>query len=385
MRTIPVMILILVCFLSVTSCSKEKDLNYTLTEKDGIKYFSNQNRPSDPDLTIEPKLIFTIDGDSDTGDSTRIFTSTSDMDIDDDGNIYIFDNIKGSIKKFDSSGNYIKSFGKRGQGPGEFPVAFDLVVQNGIIYVQSFTNLQMVKFDPDGNYIENVPYESGGLVVGEGLRSVPGSPNILGYVNATENREGVYYFGNNLVIFGPDFKKLAVLREWNEKFDPANVDFFKSICKYTAGNGKIYVAENSLSDYRINVFDYSGKRTEEIRFPYARIQNNDEEENYIKKNLRLSVDGERLEQKRTYKRSVNEMFVDKFGRLLVRRSFERNENNRNKFIADVFKDGVYLNTVTIPGLIGEDTMVNFSNSIHFRGNRIYQNVHAEAKVNVYEY
>lgn len=375
--------LMLTALIIFAGCSKKAELSYTVTEKGGIKYFSNQNKPSDLTFKIEPKLLFSIEGDVESDDTLRTFTNVSDIETDSRGNIFLFDNQKSSIKKFDKDGNYLLSFGARGNGPGEFPAAFDIIILNDFVYVQSFTNLQMVKYDTDGKYIENIPYESGGLVVGEALRKA--GKNILGYINSTENKEGTYYFGNNLVLFSPEFKKLATLREWNEKFDPQNVDFFKSICKYTSDGKKIFVAENSTTEYAVNVFDMDGKKSEEIKFPYARIQNNEEEEAYIGKNLQLGVDGQRLEQKRTFKRSVNDLFTDKNGNLLVRRSFERTSENKNDFLVDVFKDGVYLNTVSIPNLISEDIMVNFANTVRFEGDRIYQVMNDEAKINVYSY
>jgi hypothetical protein len=92
-----------------------------------------------------------------------------------------------------------------------------------------------------------------------------------------------------------------------------------------------------------------------------------------------------LEQKKTFKRSVNDLFIDRYGRLLARKSVERKAENKDQFIVDVFKDGIFLNTVTIPGLIGQDIMVNFANTVRFFGDKIYQVIPDEAKVNVYTY
>jgi hypothetical protein len=386
MKKFTIRLLLTLAAVAIFSCAEKAENNYKMTETaDGVKIFSNGNKPSDTTIKFEPKLLFSISGEAGTADSLRAFSNIADIDFDEQGNIYLFDMQKGSIKKFDSQGNYLLSFGGRGTGPGEFPFAYDIAVQNGSVYVQSFTNLQMVRYSLDGKFIENITYTSGGLSVGEALRPAGKGGLLLGYINSTENREGVYYFGNNLVIFGPDFKEKARLREWNEKFDPADVDFFKSICRYTSSEDKIFVAENSITDYKINVFDINGKKIEEIKKPYARIQNNDEEEAYIKQSLQLNVDGQALEQKKTFKRSVNDLFIDRYGRLLARKSVERKAENKDQFIVDVFKDGIFLNTVTIPGLIGQDIMVNFANTVRFFGDKIYQVIPDEAKVNVYTY
>ena len=367
------------------SCSKSSDQNYTVSERNGIKYFSNRNIPSDPEAKIEPVLLFTITGDIGEADSPESFYYIVDIDIDNEGNIYLFDISSHSVKKFDENGAFVTSFGKRGIGPGEYPHAYDIVVQNGLVTVQSFTNLQMVKFDTDGNFIENVTYEGGPLSLGNALIPIPGNINMIGYKNDVEHRDGAIYVRNRLVIYDIDFNDIKTLWEYNEKIDPYSLDIFGFTVKYSAANNRIYIADNSMLSYNIAVFDYDGTRIKEIRFPYSRLSFNPDEEKYLRSKVNL-VDGDtRIEQKKTYKRAVNDLFVDRYGRLLVRRSVERNEKNKNDFTVDIFKDGVYLNTTVIPGLIGEDMMSNFSNTVIFRGDRIYQVLTDEAKVNVYTY
>ena len=50
--------------------------------------------------------------------------------IDKDENIYVLDFKDYSVKKFDSSGNFIQKFGKKGKGPGELTTSFDFNVFN---------------------------------------------------------------------------------------------------------------------------------------------------------------------------------------------------------------------------------------------------------------
>jgi hypothetical protein len=128
----------------------------------------------------------------------------------------------------------------------------------------------------------------------------------------------------------------------------------------------------------------TGKKIQQIKNNYARIEYNDYELRRIK-TLQLSVDGEALEQKKSYKKSINDLLFDKYGRLLVCSSIVRNEENRNDFMVDIYKDGIYLNTVKVDELIGEDFVQRFDSKIYFFGDKIYEVVNGESKINIYGY
>ena len=71
------------------------------------------------DLPIKIELVRTI-GDIDTLDENLAFNMPSDIVMNDDGNIYILDAGNCRVQKFDSEGKFLASFGREGQGPGEF-------------------------------------------------------------------------------------------------------------------------------------------------------------------------------------------------------------------------------------------------------------------------
>ena len=58
-------------------------------------------------------------GELETEDENIAFHIPSDIVIDEQGNIYILDSGNHRIQKFDPEGNYLASFGRKGQGPGE--------------------------------------------------------------------------------------------------------------------------------------------------------------------------------------------------------------------------------------------------------------------------
>jgi DNA-binding beta-propeller fold protein YncE len=56
--------------------------------------------------------------------------------------------------KVDRDGNFIKAWGKKGKGPGEFDIAHSVAIDaKGLVYVADRNNQRIQVFDADGNYV----------------------------------------------------------------------------------------------------------------------------------------------------------------------------------------------------------------------------------------
>lgn len=63
------------------------------------------------------------------------------------------------VLKFDRNGNFIKSWGGEGKGPGQFDVAHGIAIDaNGRVWVADRENQRIQIFDQDGNYIKELKY-----------------------------------------------------------------------------------------------------------------------------------------------------------------------------------------------------------------------------------
>jgi hypothetical protein len=93
------------------------------------------------------------------------FNGVSDVGWDQNDNIYISDGYGNSrVAKFDKNGNWVKSFGSRGNEPGQFRVPHNLQVdRQGNVYVADRTNRRIQVFDTEGNFkrviMLNVAYD----------------------------------------------------------------------------------------------------------------------------------------------------------------------------------------------------------------------------------
>jgi DNA-binding beta-propeller fold protein YncE len=85
------------------------------------------------------------------------------------GNIYISDGyINSRVAKYDKTGQFIKSFGERGGGPGQFHTPHGIGVDpQGNVYVADRGNRRIQVFDGDGKFLRqitiDVPYDTNAM------------------------------------------------------------------------------------------------------------------------------------------------------------------------------------------------------------------------------
>jgi len=96
------------------------------------------------------------------------FGQIRDVVIDDDGFIYILDSKSFHIKVFDPSGVFVRAFGRKGQGPGEFevPLMMSLIRTSGELAVHQVTR-RMSFFKTDGTFLRHHLFKD--LRAGRGL------------------------------------------------------------------------------------------------------------------------------------------------------------------------------------------------------------------------
>ena len=78
----------------------------------------------------------------------------SGLAFDLEGNLLLANSLDSRIQKFTKDGEYISSFGVKGDGPGELDMPWGITVDNnGDIYVADWNNHRVQKFSPDGEHL----------------------------------------------------------------------------------------------------------------------------------------------------------------------------------------------------------------------------------------
>jgi len=105
-----------------------------------------------------------------------------DIAMDGEGRIYVLDQKWRQIFEFDKSGQYLRKFGKKGQGPGELSIPVCIGVSGNFIYIIDNGNRKIQIYSLDGKYIEakklfrsylTIALDSFGNVYAVPLRSGP--------------------------------------------------------------------------------------------------------------------------------------------------------------------------------------------------------------------
>jgi len=83
------------------------------------------------------------------------FREPTDIAFDSQGNIYISDGyINSRVAKYDSNGDWVKSWGEPGTGPGQLRTPHSIAIdKNDNVYVGDRSNARIQVFDTDGNFI----------------------------------------------------------------------------------------------------------------------------------------------------------------------------------------------------------------------------------------
>jgi hypothetical protein len=98
----------------------------TISQENGVTVVKNPKEPlyTSDVFSLEEELTIT----DEAGGEDVIFNQIRSMDVDEVGRIYVLDYREARVYIFDEDGTFIKSFGKKGQGPGEMNRAMSMKI-----------------------------------------------------------------------------------------------------------------------------------------------------------------------------------------------------------------------------------------------------------------
>jgi hypothetical protein len=130
---------------------------YKVKTENGVTVITNGKKPV-PSQGTPMKLVleevYTVGG-GDSPDAS--FVLISDLDVLPDGTAYVLDTKDSRVKVFDSSGKYLRAFGKAGQGPGELnqPTGILITPENEVL-VEDTLNRRLAVFALDGTFRRHI-------------------------------------------------------------------------------------------------------------------------------------------------------------------------------------------------------------------------------------
>ena len=316
-----------------------------------IEPYKLKNEPSS--FTLEKEFEIDLERE----DIAKIgLTEIYDFDVDSKGNIYILDfhNPEKLIFKFDAEGNYLKSFCRIGQGPGELPKSFKMwigVIKDDEIYVFSKNKFLFIK--TDGTLIKEVktpfnPLDAKCLSNGN-------------YILEKLEWEGKAYSTFIYSLYDSQFNKINELDRI--KVPTGFAQRVKGIYHNIIAEvnaGKIFTGSQGR-DYEIYVYDFDGNLIRKIRKEYKKVSPSIEYKDKFLSMFKGSPRVYEAAKKRIYFPShlppFHYFLSDNKGRLYVM-TYEKGDNE-GEYMFDIFNpEGIF---------IGRKSLKDFSATDHLKG------------------
>ena len=140
---------------------REPKANTFTSEKiEGTEYIRNTEKIWGETQPIQLNFVQQL-GQAESNDKNSIFYKPTDIDLDQEGNLYVLDSGNFRIQKFTPDGRYLTSFGGEGQGPGEFQFMEGIAIDNsGQMFITDRGTNAVKILSPEGEEV-NVLHTEG--------------------------------------------------------------------------------------------------------------------------------------------------------------------------------------------------------------------------------
>ncbi len=131
----------------------------TVRTEGGVQIISNPKKPVPPKgVPSTPVLTEDLVIGAAAGDENYMFSLLRIVQADAEGKIYALDFKEKLIKIFDKNGKHLRTFGKKGQGPGEFQTPTRMVITpDNRILINDYGNKRIAFYATTGECLKEIP------------------------------------------------------------------------------------------------------------------------------------------------------------------------------------------------------------------------------------
>jgi len=120
--------------------------------ENGVKVIKNPKSP------LYPASIFHLEQELSLGkaegEEAYLFSDISGLDVDNDGNLVVLDYASAQVRVFDDRGVFLRTIGRKGQGPGEMEMpVFVQVEPSSELFVFDYLRQNLITFSLGGKYL----------------------------------------------------------------------------------------------------------------------------------------------------------------------------------------------------------------------------------------
>jgi hypothetical protein len=316
----------------IISCGKQERVDRVV--ENGVEVVRNKLRPyqikdTPRNLQVDKKVLIDFQGE----EIVKLgIADIRGFDVDKEGNIYI-SVFKGEycLHKFDSEGSFVMSFARKGQGPGEMPIAKSLNVNDrGEILVHDIARKKLVVFDARGRLLKELELPP------RITRLFPlSNGNYLVSTHQPE-RPSPFYYLVDLSLYGSDLKEI-------KRLDRLKLPNGPGASYWLPWKDRIYVGSEDRG-YDIWVYNIKGYLIRKIKKEFDPVKIPED----IRADWKSAHERLKLQTRTSEGFQVPEhwppydvFFIDEEGRLYVR-TFEAGPE-KGEHVHDIFNsNGVFI-------------------------------------------
>lgn len=197
--------LVLIAFVASAAAPSAQDKwKGTVVKEGDVTVVKNPKEPLYKTPILELKEELSIGGPEAQGDFA--FGQVQTFIVDDFGSIYVLDRKNYNIKVFDLSGSYLRTIGRKGQGPGEleYPYMLSLNQTSSELIVHQL-GPRMSYFKTDGTFLRHLSLKT--MLSLRGVVDSRGSIYVMEHIN---DEKGIRFETKKLA---PDASVIAVIAE----------------------------------------------------------------------------------------------------------------------------------------------------------------------------
>jgi len=300
--------------------------------------------------TLNLDQEFTIDFERDDLKETGI-REIIGLDVDSDGNIYFIVSRSDAdlILKFDGNGNFVLSFGRRGEGPGELIAPRYLRIdESERIQIADNTRKKIYFFEKNGDFIRGISLPSNHRIA-----TLLENGKILAVRNNFNQDVGRGEYP--IILSNEDLEEIKMLHPglWmpnftlSKRINPLRIYMDYNVLR--PSNGQIYVGDYG-SEYEFLIYDTEGNLLQKIKKEYhnVKVPNQLKEEifNWLSKNLDSFDQSKNKVYFPEFHPPFQFFFLDEESRLYVM-TYEQGQGT-NVFIYDIFNpDGMFIGRIEL--------------------------------------
>lgn len=354
------MVTLSVAALLAAGPAQAGDWKGTVETVEGAKYVKNPAKPMNPPTTVNMEALWELGGETDSED--EFFGVVADIEIDEDGNVYLLDSQLSEVKIYTPDGEFIRSIGREGEGPGEFrrPSAIFFTKEGNVGVMQTIPG-KIVILTPEGEPVGDHPLpepEDGGFQILTGGQANKGQI-VLGLARtALAEDQSSWSRTDFLMRVDGEGKEVATYAKKTNTIVLADAvlnwakwDTFER--RWTvAPDGKVYACE-SHNDYEITVWNADGSLDRKITREYKHRAQTADEKEFLTKLMDFfaqQIPGCRVEIENNTK-DIDSFHIRDDGSIWVLSSDGSHDHPEGSLgVFDVYnKEGQFVRNVTLMG------------------------------------